>query len=50
MVVAMAIALTVTIILGIILAFKSTRKPWPIVASLALGLAVPVLLLWLGHR
>ena len=50
MVVAMAVALTVTIILGIILAFRSTRKPWPIVASLALGFVVPVLLLWLGHH
>src|SRR5215831_8996691 len=39
MVVTMAIALTVTILLGIIIAFKSARKPWPILASLVLGLA-----------
>jgi len=50
LVVLMAIALVTTVILGVVLAFRSTRKVWPVLASLGLGLAVPVLLLWLGHR
>jgi hypothetical protein len=49
LVVAMAIALVTTIVLGIILAFRSTRKRWPVWASLALGIILPVILLWLGH-
>jgi cyanate permease len=50
LVVIMAIGLTTTIVLGILLAFRSVRNRWMIVLSLALGLAVPVALLWLGHK
>jgi hypothetical protein len=46
----MAVALSLTILLGIILAFRSARKPWPIVVSLVLGILVPVAFLWLGHK
>jgi hypothetical protein len=50
LVVIMAIALVITIILGVILAFRSIRKPWPILASLVLGFLVPMALLWLGQH
>lgn len=50
LVVVMAIALVTTVLLGVILAFKSIRKPWPVWASLILGVLVPVALLWLGHH
>ena len=50
LVVTMALALILTVGLGIILAFQVTRKRWPIWLSLALGLLVPVLLLWLGQK
>ena len=50
LVVLMAVALVTTVILGVVLAFRSMRKAWPVWASLGLGVVVPVLLLWLGHR
>lgn len=50
LVVIMAIALVVTILLGIVLAFRTSKKPWPTLISLALGVLVPAGLLWLGHR
>ena len=49
LVVAMSIALTLTIILGVFLAFKTSRKVWPVWVSLILGLAIPMILLWLGQ-
>ncbi len=49
LIITMAIAATVTILLGIILAFKSNRRQWPVWLSLVLGLAIPALLLWLGQ-
>jgi hypothetical protein len=50
LVVLMAMALTTTIVLGIILAFRSVRNRWLIVMSLALGVVVPAACLWLGHH
>ena len=50
LVVMMAIALIVTIVLGVILAFRSIRQRWLVWLSLGLGLLVPVLFLWLGQR
>ncbi|HZV34476.1 MAG TPA: hypothetical protein VFB72_07840 [Verrucomicrobiae bacterium] len=50
LVVVMAVALVVTLILGVILAFRSIRNPWMVVMSLVLGILVPIVLLWLGHR
>ena len=49
LVVVMAIALVTTILLGIILAFRSVRNRWLIGVSLGLGILVPVAILWLGH-
>jgi len=46
---AMAIGLATTIMIGVYLAFRSVRNKWVVVASLALGILVPVLALWLGH-
>lgn len=50
LVVTMAVALSVTVVLGIILAFRSIRQRWLVWLSLGLGLAFPVFLLWLGQR
>ena len=49
-VVLMSIALIATVLLGVILAFKSLRVRWPVWACLGLGFVVPVLLLWLGQK
>lgn len=48
LVVAMAVSLIVTVALGIYLAFRTLPRKWPVWVSLALGLLVPVVLLWLG--
>lgn len=45
----MCLAAAATMILGIILAFKTLRNTWPVWASLILGLLLPVFLLWLGQ-
>ena len=50
MVVIMAIALVTTVLLGIFLAFRSTRNQWTIWVSLSFGIFVPMALLWLGHH
>jgi len=49
LVVIMCIALIATIALGVLLAFRSNRQRWQVWLSLALGLLVPVVLLWLGQ-
>ncbi len=49
LVVAMSVSLLLTIVLGLILAFKSTKRAWLVGACLALGLALPVAFLWLGQ-
>jgi len=50
LVVAMSVALIATIIIGIVLAFKILRLRWPVYLSLVLGVALPILLLWLGQK
>ena len=50
LVVVMAIAMSTTIVLGIVLAFRSIRQRWLVWLSLGLGIAFPMLLLWLGQR
>jgi len=50
MVVIMAVALIATVILGIILAFRTRGNKWPVWLALVLGLVLPVLLLWLGQK
>lgn len=49
LVVAMCISLIATIGLGIFLAFRTSRKHWPVWLSLAIGILLPVLFLWLGQ-
>ncbi|MBI3414917.1 MAG: hypothetical protein HY043_06270 [Verrucomicrobia bacterium] len=49
-VVLMSVALIVTVLLGLVMAFKLNRKKWTVWLALALGVAVPVLALWLGQR
>lgn len=49
LVISMSIALLATIILGLILAFRSSSRAWRICLCLALGASVPVLFLWLGQ-
>ena len=46
----MSFALLLTVLLGIVLAFRSLRQRWHVWASLSLGILVPVLFLWLGQR
>jgi len=50
LIVIMANALMATVILGVILAFRTSRHKWPVWLSLALGIALPVILLWLGQK
>jgi hypothetical protein len=50
LVVLMAIALIVTVVLGIVLALKTLRRRWLVWFSLVLGVIFPILLLWLGQR
>ena len=50
LVVIMSIAMIVTVALGLILAFRTLRPRWPVWLALGLGVAVPVLFLWLGQR
>jgi hypothetical protein len=49
LVVSMSVALLVTIVLGIILAFKSTKRVWVVCICLVFGIGLPVVFLWLGQ-
>jgi hypothetical protein len=52
LIVVMAIALLITILLGVVLAFKFTppKRKWQVWVALLLGIALPILLLFLGQR
>ena len=50
LIVIMAVALITTVILGIILAFRTSRNKWPVWLSLVLGVILPIVLLWLGQK
>jgi len=50
LIVIMSVALITTIVLGLVLALRTLRSAWVVWASLALGILVPVLCLWLGQR
>lgn len=50
LVIVMSISLIATVALGIFLAFRTSRKHWPVWMSLALGIALPILFLWFGQR
>ncbi len=45
----MCVAATVTIVLGLVLAFKSLKNQWPVWISIVLGVLLPILMLWLGQ-
>lgn len=49
LVVVMSLAATVTIVLGLVLSFKTLKQQWPVWLSLGLGIVLPLLLLWLGQ-
>ena len=46
----MAVALIVTVVLGVILAFRSIRQRWLVWLSLGLGIVLPIVFLLLGQR
>lgn len=50
LVVMMAVALIITLALGVTLAIRFTPKKWTVWLSLTLGFFVPVLFLWLGQK
>lgn len=50
LVVFMSVALIATVVLGVVLAFRSLRAKWPVWLALALGVVLPVLVLWLGQK
>jgi hypothetical protein len=50
LVVVMSISLILTIGLGIFLAFRSNRRRLPIWLSLAFGILLPILFLWLAQK
>jgi ABC-type Fe3+ transport system permease subunit len=47
-VVAMAVGIIFTVVLGVVLAFKVSRSAIPVLISLALGFIVPIILLYVG--
>jgi len=50
LVVVMAVALVVTLVLGVVMAIRFTPKKWAVWMSLAFGFIVPVFLLLLGQK
>lgn len=50
LVVVMSIAATITIVLGLVLSFRLFRSVWPVWLCLALGILLPMLMLWLGQK
>ena len=50
LVVVMSLALLATVLLGMVLAIRSTARRWPVWLSLGLGIVLPLFLLWLGQR
>jgi hypothetical protein len=49
LVVVMSIALSITILLGVYLAFRSLKNPWLVALSFLLGIGVPALILRLSQ-
>lgn len=50
LVVVMAVALTITLVLGVVLAFQVLKARWMVVLILSLGFLVPAAILWAGRR
>jgi hypothetical protein len=49
LVVVMSVALLATTVLGVVLAFRFSRTPWPVALCLGAGVGVPILILWAGR-
>jgi uncharacterized iron-regulated membrane protein len=49
LVVLMSIALLLTILLGMVLAFRSTHRAWIVAVCFAVGILLPIAFLWLGQ-
>lgn len=49
LVVTMSVCLLVTILLGMILAFRTTKRAWVVCVCLGLGVCLPIAFLWLGQ-
>lgn len=50
LVVVMSASLIVTLVIGIVLAFRLSKVKWPVWLSLVMGVVIPMLLLWLGQK
>lgn len=46
----MSAALLLTVLLGVVLAFQALKAQWTVWLALLLGVAVPMLTLWLGQK
>lgn len=46
----MSAAMMITTVLGLVLAFRFSRNPWPACLALGLGILVPILVLWAGQQ
>ena len=50
LVVLMSIALIISVLTGLYLAFRTLREKWLILVVLIMGFALPILILWLSQR
>ncbi|SDU28222.1 hypothetical protein SAMN05444156_3045 [Verrucomicrobium sp. GAS474] len=50
LVVAMSIGLLLSLLLGLILAFKGSPRKKSVIAALLAGILVPIVLLWIGEK
>jgi hypothetical protein len=50
LVVLRSVALLATIVIGVVLAFRSIRQRGLVWLSIGLGIALPMLLLWVGQK
>lgn len=46
----MSVALVVTVLLGVVLAFQVLKARWAVGLTLAMGILLPVLALWVGQK
>jgi hypothetical protein len=50
LVAAMSVALTATLVIGVVLAFQMLKAKWLVALTLSLGFLTPILILWAGQR
>lgn len=46
----MSVALVITVLLGVVLAFQALKAQWAVWLALVLGIVIPMLTLWLGQK